>query len=444
MFSRFRLKTRGVIANQPSGGCWWLVGLLVLIVEACPTPTPARAAEPIGINDPRHGYYTKPPRDRFTILKARLDAGECALDTSGELPLLRGLLRALEIPVSSQTLVMSATSLQKRRISPRRPRAIYFNDDTYVGFVPDGQIEILSVDPELGAIFYLFDRLTPGRPPRVQRSDDCMTCHAPRHMDEVPGLVIESVVPGLTGGGEKAFRREQSGHAVPFDLRFGGWLVTGVPPGFPRHWGNLLIERNRQGALERPVKPGELFDLNRYPVATSDLLPHLLHEHQAGFVNRAVRAAYRARTLLDEHGAADADIPELDALAHDLVRYLLFADEPPLPTGGIEGDPAFKTAFLAPRRAATNGGSLRDLDLQVRLLRYRCSYMIDSPSFSGLPAALKTRIERQLDSALDESHPAPEFAYLPTDEKQAIRTILRETHRAESRQESHAPRFGTP
>jgi hypothetical protein len=228
----------------------------------------------------------------------------------------------------------------------------------------------------------------------------------------------------MSGGGEKAFRREQSGHGIPLEDRFGGWIVTGAAD-IPRHWGNRIIERTAGDARERPIAPGELFNLNRYPVATSDILPHLLLEHQVGFVNRAVQAAYRTRALEHKYaGQVEAARPELDVLARGLVRYLLFADEIPLPPGGIAGDPAFKAEFLAARRAAPAGGSLRDLDLRTRLFRHRCSYMIDSPSFVGLPAVLKTRVEHALARALDEDRPDHDFAYLPAEEKRAIRTIL--------------------
>jgi hypothetical protein len=387
---------------------------------------PAWASEPAGIKNPLHSDDAQ-PHDRFSRVKAALESGEQTLDTSNELPLLRGVLRALEVPVSSQLLVTSATSLQKGLVSPRRPRAIYFNDDTYVGFVPGGKIEVLSIDPELGGMFYLFDRLTPGKLPRMRRSEDCLTCHAPRHMDGIPGLVIESVVPSLTGGGEKAFRRERSGHGIPYDLRFGGWLVTGAPD-FPRHWGNLIIERTSAGARERTIQPGELFDLRRYPVPTSDILPHLLLEHQVGFANRAIQAAYRARRLDDEHaGQVEAAAAELDALARGIVRYILFADEVPLPPRAVDGDATFKADFLAARRVASNGGSLRDLDLHTTLLRYRCSYMVYSPTFTALPMSLRRRVDRVLDRALDVTMPDPDFAYLPAEEKSAIRTILQET-----------------
>ncbi len=388
----------------------------------------ASAADLLGVDDPLHGYFSQAPTDRFSRLRAEWEDGRRALDPSGELPFLRSLLRELEVPVSSQMLVYSVTSLQKRLISPRRPRALFFNDDTYVGYVPGGQIEVVSLDPALGGIFYIFDRLQPGQPPRVGRSDECMTCHATRHMEEIPGLVIESVVPGITGGGEKAFRREQSGHGIPLALRFGGWHVTGTAADFPRHWGNLLIERAAGEVHERPIQPGELFDWARYPAATSDILPQLLHEHQVGFVNRAIHATYRTRTLLAAHGGRAQECgPELDAMARALVRYLLFADEVPLPPCGVEGDRDFKSAFATAARKTSGGASLRDLDLRTRLLRHRCSYMIYSPTFAGLPPPVKERVCAVLEQALSDAPDAEEGAHLPPEERQAIRTILKET-----------------
>jgi hypothetical protein len=413
---------------------------LLVMVLASFAGRPTAAEEPIGIHDPHHGYETRQPLDRFTRLKAALEAGEVSLDPSGELPLLRSLLVALEVPVTSQLLVTSATSLQKRLVSPRRPRAIYFNDDTYVGFVPGGQMEVVSIDPELGGIFYLFDRFSAGRVPRVQRADNCMTCHAPRSLDESPGLAVESVIPGRTGGGEMAFRRGQSGHAVPLELRLGGWIVTGAP-GSLRHRGNVIVEREAESVRERPVAPGELFDLKRYPVATSDIVPHLLLEHQVGFVNRAVQAAYRVRFLERRNaGHLEAFAPEIDALARGLVRYLLFADEVPLPSGGIEGDALFKSDFRAVRRMSRDGDSLRDFDLRTRLFAYRCSYMIDTPSYAGLPSTLKSRVEAVLAGALDDGAREPEFAYLSPEERRRIRTILRgDLHR--TGEDSRSPRL---
>ena len=406
--------------------------ILILLVLAARV----LAQAPIGFADPQHGYWTRPPQDRFARIKAEIETGKRQLDVGSEKGLLLSLLRELDVPVSSQMLVMSATSLQKGLINPRNPRALYFNDDTYVGFVPRGRIEIASIDPELGGIFYISQRGRNDRLPRIERADNCMTCHAPHYLDEIPGLVIESVVPGMTGGGEKAFRRETSGHAVPLDQRFGGWHVTGAGA-FVRHWGNLMMEFTPEGRRERNVQIGELFEPERYPLATSDILPQLLHEHQVGFVNRTVRATYRARGSLRELEAAkgtprESEVAakwnaERETLARDLVKYLLFADEAPLPSGGVQGDPQFKADFLARRKTAADGTSLRDFELQTRLFTRRCSYMIYSPSFLGMPAALKEAVFRQLGAALDEGHPMPEFAYLPDAEKRSIRTILKET-----------------
>lgn len=399
--------------------------LLIALWCAFLVTIPLHSAELLGIDDPSQGYYTRTPRDRFTRFLADLDAGRRRIDQSGELPRLTSLLRELDIPVSSQILVYSVTSLQKELISPRRPRALYFNDDTYVGHVPGGRIEVISLDPELGGIFYISDAMRPGKGASFQRSEDCMTCHAPRHMEHIPGLVIESVVPGMTGGGERAFRRQQSGHGIPLEHRFGGYHVTGATSLYSRHWGNLLLERTAGAVRERPIALGELFDLAHYPAQTSDALAQLLHEHQVGFVNRALRTGYRTRALMQASGGDDGKCAaELETMAHELVRYILFADEVPLPPGGLDSDPAFRSAFLSNAKRV-NGIGLKDLDGQTRLLRHRCSYMIDSPAFTGLPAPLKARVIAQLTTALQGD--GDEYAYLPRTEKDAISLIIKNT-----------------
>lgn len=385
----------------------------------------ARGEEPTGVEDPMHGYYTATPTDRFTRFNTELLAGRKTLATGDELSILRSVLKELEVPVSSQMLVYSVTSLQKNLISPRRPRALYFNDDTYVAFVPGGRIEVISLDPALGSIFYISDRVRAGQTPVLRRSEECMNCHELHYMGNIPALVIESVVPGMTGGGEKAFRREQSGHGIPLDLRFGGWHLTGTGGAFPANWSNKIIERTNGEAREIANPLGTLFDPRNYLRSTSDVLPQLLQEHQVGFANRATQATYQTRVLLRQPDSV-ARRSQIDALAKPLVRYLLFADEVPLPAGSVLGDPEYQQAFAANRRPDANGRSLKDLDLKTRLLRYRCSYMIYSPVFAGLPPELKNTVYRQLSAALAEPAPA-EYAYLKTDEKRAIVSILKST-----------------
>ncbi len=376
-----------------------------------------------------HRYSATVPQDRFTRLKADLEAGRIKLDSRNERAFVESLLAALAVPKSSQLLVFSTTSLQLRLITPSSPRALYFSDDLYVGYVPRGRIEIISLDPKLGAIFHIFDiPRRDGEAIRVERSERCMNCHADEETQHVPGLIVKSVVPGPRGGSLDTLTRLPTGHGVPLDVRFGGWYLTGAET-LGEHWGNTIGRFTPEGIARIPVTPGTTFDFADYPAATSDLLAHLVHEHQAGFVNRAVEAGYRARTYLFADGesltAEHAQI--LDEQAALLTRYLLFADEAPLPKGGVAGDADFRADFLRARRPASNGASLRDFDLEHRLFGNRCSYMIYSPVFTGLPDPMKMRVYRNLSAALSVDAPDAEYAWMPAEEKRTIRTILKET-----------------
>ena len=377
------------------------------------------------IEGPPHFYKTKTPKDRFTRTMETLEK-DPRLDRSSELAFLTSFLKILEVPVSSQTLVFSATSLQLRFISPSNPRAIYFSEDTYVGYIPGGRLEIVSLDPELGAIFHIFDIPRGREPVRAERSHRCLNCHASDDTGYTPGLVIESVVPASNGASLDRFRDLQSGHGVALKERFGGWYVTG-DHSIRNHWGNTIGEFVKGEIERRPNPPGTRFSWAKYPVPTSDMLPHLLHEHQAGFVNRVVEAGYRARTIqyLSPENRTPEQEAELDEQAGIIVRYLLFADEVVLP--GVEPDGDYRQAFLANRRMTTDGRSLKDLDLTTRLFKHRCTYMIYSPVFTGLPDLLKSRIFARLDAALKEEGGDPDFDYLPAAEKRAIRQILRAT-----------------
>jgi hypothetical protein len=355
-----------------------------------------------------------------------LEAGRVPLDVSGELPYFRSLLTRLGIPASSQMLVFSTTSLQLSLISPRNPRALYFNEDIYLGFIPGGRIELISMDPEMGGIFYIFDIPRGGGPLVIERSQRCMNCHAGPETREVPGLNIKSVIPGQRGGSLTAYRIDETGHQIPFTERFGGWYVTGQGA-LTNHHGNLTGQLDAGKLTTFPLEPGERFDFARYPVATSDVLPQLLHEHQAGFVNRVLEASYRARTYLHE-GAGKLSAEHaaiLDEQAESLVRYLLFAGEAPLPPGGIEGDAAFKRDFLRTRRAV-DGASLKDFDLKERLFKHRCSYMIYSAVFAGLPAPMKQRVYTRLRTALGRADD-PLSRHMTPDERIRVAAILRGT-----------------
>jgi hypothetical protein len=139
---------------------------------------------------PPHNYWQRPPADRFTKLKDDLESRRIVLDHTSERSFVASLLRALDIPASSQLLVFSTTSLQLSLISTSRPRALYFNEDLYLGYVQGGRIEIVSLDPELGGIFYIFDIPRDDQPLRIERSNRCMNCHAASETRLVPGLLV--------------------------------------------------------------------------------------------------------------------------------------------------------------------------------------------------------------------------------------------------------------
>lgn len=376
--------------------------------------------------DAPHHYYSRVATDAFARLLARSKSDEPARGAVDEKERLLRVLKALEIPVSTQLLVYSATSLQSGIINPANPRALYFNEESYVGFVPGGRMEVASIDPELGPVFYLVNQGGGGRLEAV-RSERCMNCHGGRASWQLPGLVAESVIPTKTGASLDGFRRELVGHAIPLKERLGGWHVTGAHA-HGQHLGNLMGEACEGSYTCIANPPGLRFNWDRYPGRTSDLFTHLIHEHQLGFHNLVTLALYRTRDALLAGGGnvRPEDRPALESIAWDLVRYMLFQREAALPEGGVAPDPLFARDFLARRVAGSSKASLRDLDLKERIFRHRCSYMIYTPGFQALHPVMKDFVLRALQHALAESGPE-EFNYLPALEKRAILAILRET-----------------
>src|SRR5437016_3466832 len=87
--------------------------------------------------------------DPVAELQRRIDTGAATLQFEDGQGYLRSLLKNLKIPVSSQSLVFSKSSFQLDLISPKTPRAIYVNDDVYIGFVQEGPLlELVSIDPK--------------------------------------------------------------------------------------------------------------------------------------------------------------------------------------------------------------------------------------------------------------------------------------------------------
>src|SRR5688572_16791685 len=71
-------------------------------------------------------YSQSEPDNRVSRLIVRVSAGEIELTHEEHFGYLRSLLTELDVPISSQMLVFSKTSMQRDRIAPRTPRALYF------------------------------------------------------------------------------------------------------------------------------------------------------------------------------------------------------------------------------------------------------------------------------------------------------------------------------
>ena len=336
-------------------------------------------------------------------------------------------------------LVFSRTSIQVERISPRTPRAIYFNDDVSVGYVQNGDaLELTSLDPRQGIILYTLDPARSPRPVLVRR-DDCLRCHQGPVTLAVPGLLISSVRPAA-GSSQEHGNAVMTDHRTPFNQRWGGWYVTGTH-GAQTHFGNNtgLVDPVHPGpaSLEGTQNVTDLsrqFDTSRYPVPTSDLVALLVLEHQTRMTNLLIRIGWDGRIAQHDGppAAERVQLPaQLDAEIEELVAYMLFGDEAPLrePVAGVS---AFAKTFPQRGPRDKQGRSLRDFDLQTRLFRYPLSYMIYGAAFDGLPGFVRDRIYQRLYAILagqDSSASVGGLSLekLSVEARRAILEIVRDT-----------------
>jgi hypothetical protein len=375
-------------------------------------------------NHPAIAYATAPVSDPVARLNASLERGEASLEKSGASGYLTSVLSALGVPVDSQVLVFSKTSFQAPRISPANPRAIFFNDTVAVGWVRGGPVlEAVAQDPKQGSIFYTLAQ-SGSEPPRFERNDTCVMCHVSDATHNVPGLFVGSVFPSVEGTTMygPAYTTD---HRSPFELRWGGWYVNGAHQAL-RHMGNAVAtDPSDLGAMVTPesVHTTHLngrFDMAGYLSPDSDIVALLVLEHQAQMLNLLTRAGWEARV-----GAAVAQHP-LASTVEELVDYLLFVDESPLP-GPISGPTAFARRFSESGPRDSKGRSLRELDLTRRLLKYPCSYVIYSEPFESLPAEAKSAVYQRLWDVLNGQVTDARYTSLSAADRVAIIEILRDT-----------------
>ena len=375
-------------------------------------------------------YTARPTTDPAARLNQRLDNRQVRFEFDAQSGYLKPLLAALNIPVESQTAVFSKTSLQSAIIAPENPRLIFFGDAAAVAWPRGGFIEIASVDPEQGTIFYRLAQVPTTSPSLVRNDATCLNCHATDATLGVPGLAMASVVPEPDGLVASAPTRITD-HRTPIAERWGGWLVTAKRMPMP-HLGNLVASDASQptlvptpASIERATLSlaSPLLDTAAYPSAHSDVVALMVLGHQARMVDLITRIGWETRVA---QSAPPGTAPPLADWARELVDYMLFIDEAPL-SGPIEGSSRFAERFasIGPRDA--EGRSLRDFDLRARLFRYPCSYMIYSDQFDHLPVAAREAVYRRLQEVLSGADRAARYARLSPADRQAIRGILRET-----------------
>lgn len=394
---------------------------------------------------PPVNYSTTLPEDAVQALVKGTSAKTLRGKQGWEL--VKELCRSLQVPEASQVLVFSKTSKQNDRISPQTPRAIYFNEEAYIGYALGGAVELAVIDPTLGPVFYLVEAAEQkAQPPVFQRDQSCLSCHGGPFSPGVPGLLVRSVFPAASGHPILSQGSTVVGTTTPFEQRWGGWYVTGLH-GNGRHRGNVLAVEQADGSCELPAEKGAnllrlegFFDTRPYPRTSSDIVALMVLEHQSSTQNvltkahhTALRAMHMQNSLQKELGEPVTGVPAgtaariLDHCTEDVLDALLFKDEATLPDGGIEGGGDFQEAFAHNARRTAEGRSLKDFQLLNRLFKYRCSYMIYGPTFSHLQPDLKRRILQRLEHILDNRDQPERYAYLGSSERRHIRHILEST-----------------
>ncbi len=395
-------------------------------------------------NQPPINYGQTRPSNCISELQNKLDQGQVKLQFDENFGYLKSVLQELNVPLSSQVLVFSKTSLQRHRIGPRTPRAIYFNDDVYIGFCRRGDVmEVSAVDPQLGTVFYTMDQKPSKEPRFVRQGDNCLICHGSSMTHGYPGHMVRSVYTTWDGMPALGLGTVRVNHTSPFEERWGGWYVTGIS-GKQQHRGNFVLQSryekppadNKKGTNITNLR--DKFFVGNYLTPHSDLVALMALEHQTEMHNRITRANFETRLAIyqqkeldrifkrENEGLSESTKSRIKSVCDPLVEYMLFSGEAKL-SEKIRGTSSFAKEFAARGPKDNQGRSLREWDLEKRLFKYPCSYLIYSDAFDQLPQEAKDFIYERLWDILTERDVSAEFDHLLSQDRQAIREILTET-----------------
>jgi hypothetical protein len=400
-------------------------------------------AQSVDLDRPPINYSKGATENPVAVLHERLAKREIKLAKHDELGYLPAVLEALDIPKSSQCLVFSKTSLQQRVISPKTPRAVYFNDDVYVGYCQNGEVlEISAADVKLGTAFYtLYQEAT--KPKLARQTDNCLQCHGSTATRGYPGHLVRSLKVDGSGYPHFSAGSFRTDTTSPFNERWGGWYVTGTH-GDAKHLGNAFFAKEEaddagpKDAGQNVVDLKKRFNTEHYLTGHSDIVALLVLEHQTDMHNRLCQAALDARMALEEQRTLNVEMGEksdhewastksrLDRAAELVVDGLVFKGEPRL-ASPVKGTSGFTEEFANRPPRDKIGHSLRTFDLTTRVFRYPVSYLIYSASFRALPEKVRDRVLTKLHELLMASKLPKEYESLAASDRRAILEIVRDT-----------------
>ena len=377
-------------------------------------------------------YSDTAPTDRLAKLASDLASGAKKAEGKTGLERVRFVLKELSIPEASQVLVFSKTSLQTGLIHPKNPRALFFSDEAYVGYVPGGAIEVIVQDPLLGPIFYVVE---PGGEGGLEIERDtslCMSCHGTTRTEGVPGVLVRSVFPNGEGHPMLAMGTTQVSHETPLPDRWGGYYVTGRSS-LPHLGNRTFIEDGEDKPAPSDIDElGGWIDVTKYPRPTSDIVALMVLEHQCRMHNLLNAAALQYRRAhyigLAIDPKSDPDQGSAgrvaDGIAQKIVECLFFKDEA-RPGDDLVGGEEFQKSFAARYPKTRDGDSLAEFRLYDRIFKNRCSYMVYSRAFTELPPRVKKAVIARMQTVLRGEDSS--FDHLKESERKRIGVILTET-----------------
>jgi len=381
---------------------------------------------------PPINYSDSAPTDGVARMAADLASGKARVKGESGLERLEFVLETLGVPVESQVLVFSKTSLQNGMIQPKNPRCLFFSENAYVGYVPGGHIETIIHDPVLGPVFYLIETGGDAGLKIERDTNNCLSCHGTGRTEGVPGMLIRSVYPDENGHPLLHLGTNDVNHETPLEERWGGWYVTGRSA-LP-HLGNRAFEEGGDIAArtwELDDLSG-LLDTTKYLRPTSDIVALMALEHQCQMhtLLNAATMNYRRAYHFGKSIAPDTDPDSgsagrvAESWADKIVDCMFFKDEADLGEG-VEGNAEFQKAFASRFPKTGDGDSLAEFRLYGRLFKNRCSYMIYSDAFKGLPPTLKALVIAKIGRVLAGEE--KDFDWIAGSELKRIAKILEET-----------------